>query len=165
MHRLWPLHVSDGVCMQAVIDNCVIFAQLKLREALMPEVVSQVEALERAASSSNNGNGSSNGSRPARIKSWAASPKLFPCDVSPEAKDLMKEAVSAAKGAWGERQLPELEAEDRLAIACERAPTSDPVIAKLRAAFQVPLLAACIPHTLLPHSLSVNAKGRHVRND
>lgn len=47
------------------------------------------------------------------------------------------QAVAAAKGAWGERQLAELEAEDRLAVACERAPTSDPVIAKLRAAFQV----------------------------
>lgn len=55
----------------------------------MPEVVSQVEALEKAASSSN-GSGS-NGSRPPRIKSWAASPKLFPCEVSPEARGLMKE--------------------------------------------------------------------------
>ena len=32
----------------------------------------------------------------------------------------------------GERQLPELEAEDRLAFACEKAPTQDPVIAKVR---------------------------------
>lgn len=56
--------------------------------------------------------------------------------------------MAAAKGAWGERQLAELEAEDRLAIACERAPTSDPVIAKLRAAFQVHLLSPCLS---LPH--------------
>ncbi len=51
-----------------------------------------------------------------------------PCDCM--------QAVNAAKGAWGERQIAELDAEDRLAIACEKAPTSDPVIAKLRAAFQ-----------------------------
>lgn len=46
------------------------------------------------------------------------------------------QAATAAKEAWGQRQLAELDAEDRLAIACERAPTSDPVTAKLRAAFQ-----------------------------
>jgi preprotein translocase subunit SecA len=46
------------------------------------------------------------------------------------------QAVSAARGAWGERATAELDAEDRLAVACERAPTTDPVIAKLRAAFQ-----------------------------
>jgi hypothetical protein len=50
------------------------------------------------------------------------------------------QAVVAAKEAWGERQLAELDAEDKLAIACERAPTSDPVIAKLRAAFQAKAL-------------------------
>ncbi len=67
------------------------------------------------------------------------------------------QAVAAAKGAWGERQLPELEAEDRLAIACERAPNSDPVIAKLRAAFQVCHLATCPSHRrkVLQDSLTV----------
>ena len=50
------------------------------------------------------------------------------------------QAVGAARGAWGERAVTELDAEDRLAVACERAPTQDPVIAKLRAAFQVRVL-------------------------
>lgn len=40
------------------------------------------------------------------------------------------EAVKAAVSGWGERQLDELEAEERLAFACEKAPTSDPVIEK-----------------------------------
>lgn len=54
----------------------------------MPEVVSQVEALERAASS----NGSSNnGARAPRLKTWAASPKLFPCEVTAEGKRLVEE--------------------------------------------------------------------------
>lgn len=48
--------------------------------------------------------------------------------------------MAAAKAAWGARQLAELEAEERLAIACEKGPTSDPIIAQLRAAFQVPAL-------------------------
>lgn len=47
--------------------------------------------------------------------------------------------------AWGERTLVELEAEERLAVACERAPTQDPTIAKLRDAFRVRHL--CLPAT------------------
>lgn len=42
----------------------------------------------------------------------------------------LAEAVKAAVSGWGERQLDELEAEERLAFACEKAPTSDPVIEK-----------------------------------
>lgn len=59
------------------------------------------------------------------------------------------QAVSAAKGAWGERGMAELDAEDRLAVACERAPTTDPVIAKLRAAFQARASRACCPTSAL----------------
>ena len=112
-------------------------ARLKLRELLMPEVVSLVDADAAPGS-----NGSSSSGRPQRAvprgltaRSWAVSPKLFPCEVSPEARGLAGEAVAAAVAAWGPRQLEELEAEDRLAVACERAPSVDPVIQKLRAAF------------------------------
>ncbi len=45
--------------------------------------------------------------------------------------------MAAAKEAWGQRQLSELEAEERLAMACEKAPTSDHATSKLRAAFRV----------------------------
>lgn len=60
----------------------------------MPEVVSQVESLEKAASAS----GNSNGAKAPRIKSWAASPKLFPCDVSPDGKRLMQEVRRTVPG-------------------------------------------------------------------
>lgn len=73
------------------------------------------------------------------MKSWKVSEALFPCDLSEGAIALGREAVAAAEAAWGSRQLAELEAEDRLAIACERAPTSDPTTASLRKAFQVGL--------------------------
>ena len=33
---------------------------------------------------------------------------------------------------WGERGIPELEAEDRLAFACEKAPTEDIVALQVR---------------------------------
>jgi preprotein translocase subunit SecA len=46
-------------------------------------------------------------------------------------------AVTAAEEAWGTHQLLPLEAEDKLAVACEKAPTSDAVLSKLRAAFKL----------------------------
>ena len=72
----------------------------------------------------------------AQVKTWAVSPDLYPCELSEAGKRRCKEAVAAAAAAWG-RDLPELEAEDRLAVACEKAPTVDPVIAQMREAFQV----------------------------
>lgn len=104
--------------------NAEFMARLKLREQLMPEVVSTVDM-----------EGASKAQRVNKIKSWAVNPGLFPSELSPEAKALCSDAVSSAVKAWGARQLEELEAEDRLAFACEKAPTEDPVIAKLRAAF------------------------------
>ena len=66
---------------------------------------------------------------------------------------MLLQAVSAAKQAWGERKLKELDAEDRLATACEKAPTSDPATSKLRAAFRVQInsplsLCGCHPFKL-----------------
>ena len=34
---------------------------------------------------------------------------------------------------WGQRQVDELEAEERQAFACEKAPTEDPVLLKVGA--------------------------------
>lgn len=47
-----------------------------------------------------------------------------------------KQAAAAAAAAWGERQLSPLEAEDKLAVACEKAPTEDAVLGQLREVFQ-----------------------------
>ena len=57
------------------------------------------------------------------------------------------QAVKAAVQTWGSKALAEQQAEDRLAFACEKAPTSDPVTSKLREAFQVSYLAVlCTQH-------------------
>lgn len=47
------------------------------------------------------------------------------------------QAVSAAKQAWGQCSLEELVAEERLAVACEKAPTQDPITQQLRKVFKV----------------------------
>ncbi len=122
--------------------NAEYMARLKLREALMPSVVSQVESLE-AAAGKGKGAGRDGAKKPptevtrARpVKSWAASPDLFPCELSAATAKLIEAGVAAAVDAWGSRALPELEAEERLAFACERAPSSDAATLALRAAFR-----------------------------
>ena len=57
------------------------------------------------------------------------------------------QAVKAAVQTWGSRALAEQQAEDRLAFACEKAPTDDSVTSKLREAFQVShLTTLCTQH-------------------
>ncbi|HEY9895389.1 MAG TPA: preprotein translocase subunit SecA, partial [Candidatus Sericytochromatia bacterium] len=63
---------------------------------------------------------------------WKASPQIYPTQLSKEAEKLLKAAVDVGVQQYGERSLPELEAEDRVAVASEKAPTDDPVIQKLR---------------------------------
>lgn len=104
--------------------NSDFMARLKLREFLMPKVVSLV-----------NEDGSD--ARPLARRSWTASPELFPTELPDGIESMAKEAVEFATEKWGEQSLTALEAEDRLAIACEKAPSDDEVIQKLRAAFQV----------------------------
>ena len=68
---------------------------------------------------------------------------------------MLLQAVSAAKQAWGVRKLKELDAEDRLSTACEKAPTSDPATSKLRAAFRVRVnypLSPCGRHPFILHA-------------
>jgi preprotein translocase subunit SecA len=107
--------------------NAEFMARLRLREMLMPRVVSLVDGDEGGAA------------RPAlarpRVKSWTVSPSLYPRQPSAEAQAAAEAAVASAQAAWGERALEELDAEERLAFACEKAPTEDAVLLRLRAAF------------------------------
>ena len=106
--------------------NAEFMARLKLREMLMPRVVSLIESEEAALK---------RGGRARPLKAWSVSPDLYPCEISEKAQDLAHRAVDSAVKEWGERQLDDLDAEERLAIACEKAPTSDPVLQALRDAF------------------------------
>jgi len=101
--------------------NPEFMARLKIREMLMPKVVNLLDSGSRV--------------RPLTPSTWNVNPKTFPCELSNEAKKLCQEAVDAAIKTWGEGQLEELDAEERLAFACEKAPTNDPVLQKLRTAF------------------------------
>ena len=68
-------------------------------------------------------------------KTWKTNESLFPCELSEDTLSCIKDAVEVAVKEWGEKSLPELEAEERLSYSCEKGPTRDEVIATLRTAF------------------------------
>jgi hypothetical protein len=71
------------------------------------------------------------------VRSFAADPSIFPCQLSDGTLAAARAAVKAAAASWGERSLELLEAEDRLSVACEKGTTEDQVLLKLRAVYQV----------------------------
>ncbi|MBO3460901.1 preprotein translocase subunit SecA [Aetokthonos hydrillicola Thurmond2011] len=119
--------------------NSEYMARLKLREYFMPRIVKPEDedtfGIHRAAGLPV-GSGSGQGFVPGKkVKTWKASPQVFPIQLSKETEQLLKAAVELAVRQYGERSLPELEAEDKVAVAAEKAPTEDPVIQKLREAY------------------------------
>ncbi|KAK9067746.1 hypothetical protein SSX86_011857 [Deinandra increscens subsp. villosa] len=103
--------------------NAEFMARLKLRELLMPSVVKPSEGVFVSVKKA-----------PPK-KTWKVSESLFPCALSQETTKVVEEAVGLSANSWGRRSLPELEAEERLSYACEKGPTQDEVIAKLRHSF------------------------------
>ncbi|MEH2282411.1 MAG: preprotein translocase subunit SecA [Nostoc sp.] len=119
--------------------NSEYMARLKLREYFMPRIVMPEDedsfGVQRAAGLPT-GHGSGQGFAPGKkVKSWRASPEIFPTQLTKETEKLLKDAVEIAVREYGDRSLPELEAEDKVAIAAEKAPIDDPVIQKLREAY------------------------------
>ena len=70
-------------------------------------------------------------------KTWKVSPQIFPTEISAEAEKTLKDAVNFAVKQHGEQSLPELQVEEILAIAAEKAPTEDEVVQKLREAYNL----------------------------
>ncbi|MCO5561757.1 hypothetical protein L7F22_015380 [Adiantum nelumboides] len=106
--------------------NPDFMAKLKLKEYLMPRVV-QLSDDEIPFQKSRQ--------IPLK-KNWKVDASLFPCELSEECSVLVTDAVETAVEAWGKKSLTELEAEDCLSYACEKGPTEDIVISKLRKAFE-----------------------------
>jgi preprotein translocase subunit SecA len=120
--------------------NSEYMARLKLREYFMPRIVQPedednfgVQQASGLPSSSSGGQGFVPGKK---VKTWRASPEIFPTQISKETEKQLKVAVDFAVREYGERSLPELEAEERIAVAAEKAPTDDVVIQKLRDAYK-----------------------------
>jgi preprotein translocase subunit SecA len=120
--------------------NSDYMARLKLREYFMPKIVQpeEEEALMPMQVPAASEREAPQGFAPGRkVKTWKASPQIFPTKLSKETEQKLKAAVDFAVKTYGERTLPELEAEERVAVAAEKAPTDDPAIQKLREAYNL----------------------------
>ena len=89
-------------------------------------------------------------------KSWAMPEEFYPVDLTPELEEQVRKAVSQTVEAWkpkdddvlkptsleaaeqivSQGRLTELDAEERLSLACEKAPTDDEIILLLRDAYK-----------------------------
>ena len=119
--------------------NADYMARLKLREYFMPKIVmpEEEDAFAPMAVPGAGGRPPAQGFAPGKkVKTWKASPQIFPTQLSKGTEQQLKDAVSFAVQHYGERSLPELEAEEKVAVAAEKAPTDDPVIQKLRAVYK-----------------------------
>lgn len=122
--------------------NADYMARLKVREYLMPKIVtpeddSLMANVPGIDMSKNSAKGFAPDGSGKKVKTWKASPQIFPTELSPEAENILKETVKFAVQQYGEQSLPELEAEEKIAVAAENAPVDDPVLQKLREVYQV----------------------------
>ncbi|MBE9125292.1 MULTISPECIES: preprotein translocase subunit SecA [unclassified Coleofasciculus] len=118
--------------------NADYMARLKVREYFMPKIVMPEEedsfaSMAGAGKRSSQAQGFAPGKK---VKTWKVSPQIYPTNLSQETEQQLKQAVDFAVKTYGEQSLPELEAEEKVAIASENAPTNDPVIQQLRAVYK-----------------------------
>ncbi|MGB3308195.1 MAG: preprotein translocase subunit SecA [Nodosilinea sp.] len=115
--------------------NADYMARLKVREYLMPRIVKPEDEDEFSVTAvpGTKGRAPAQGFTPGKkVKTWKASPDIFPIELSSTTVEQLKETVDLAVTTYGDRSLSELQAEDKMAVAAEKAPTNDPVIQKLR---------------------------------
>ncbi|MEM6520802.1 MAG: preprotein translocase subunit SecA [Cyanobacteria bacterium P01_C01_bin.70] len=143
--------------------NADYMARLKLREYLMPRIVKPEDDDLMVSVPGTKGRSKSQGfgDSQKKVKTWKASPDIFPTELSAETDGFLKETVDFAVETYGDRSLPELEAEDKVAIAAEKAPTDDPVVQKLREAYNL-ILKEYEEYTDDEHDKVVAAGGLHV---
>jgi preprotein translocase subunit SecA len=117
--------------------NADYMARLKVREYLMPKIV-QPEEEDALSPLSVPGAGKRSGGlgfaadKKKKAKSWNVSQQIYPTQLHQGLEQQLKNAVDVAVQQYGERSLPELEAEEKIAVAAENAPTDDPAIQQLR---------------------------------
>ncbi|MEO0886708.1 MAG: preprotein translocase subunit SecA [Cyanobacteria bacterium J06648_10] len=146
--------------------NADYMARLKVREYFMPRLVKPEDddkfAVAQVANTKDakQAQGFAEGGKKKK-KTWKASPQIFPTDLSPQTKENLKAAVDFAVKAYGAQSLSELDAEDKIAVAAEKAPTDDPVIQKLRDVYNE-VLDAYEVITSAAHDQVIELGGLHV---
>ncbi len=143
--------------------NADYMARLKIREYLMPKLVMPEDDNLMASIPQLTGKTAPQGfgasGKPQ--KTWKASAEIFPTELSADTEKMLKEAVKFAVSEYGEQSLPELEAEEKIAIAAENAPTEDAVINKLREVYKQ-IISEYEQLTDTEHDEVINLGGLHV---
>ncbi|MDJ0647169.1 MAG: preprotein translocase subunit SecA [Xenococcaceae cyanobacterium MO_188.B19] len=120
--------------------NADYMARLKIREYFMPKIaIPDDDSLMAGVPQLNGGKKAPQGFAPGanqKKKTWSASADIFPTKLSAGTEKMLKEAVKFAAKEYGEQSIPELEAEEKIAIAAENAPVEDPVLIKLREVYK-----------------------------
>lgn len=117
--------------------NSDYMARLKIRQYLMPQIVMpEDDNLMTGGGMGGNNRRPQGFGQDSPKKKWQPSADIFPTELSPETQNMIKDAVKFAVDEYGQQSLSELEAEEKIAIASENAPTDDPVIQKLREVYK-----------------------------
>jgi preprotein translocase subunit SecA len=119
--------------------NSDYMARLKMREYLMPRIVAGENGELNFGGGElalNDREGGEGFDANRKVKTWKASPDIFPVELSEATVQMLKDAVDVAVREYGEQSLSELDAEDKIATAAEKAPTDDSIILKLRGAYR-----------------------------
>ncbi|BDA40152.1 preprotein translocase subunit SecA [Candidatus Atelocyanobacterium thalassae] len=116
--------------------NSDYMARLKIREYLMPQVVTPEDNKLIKEAKINNSHSRGFGQEHNR-KKWKPSADIFPTQLSQKAQELIKSVVTFAVDKYGLQNISELEAEEKIAIASENAPTEDVVVLKLREVYKI----------------------------
>lgn len=143
--------------------NADYMARLKIREYLMPRIVQPEDDDEMMVSvpGTKSRSKAQGFGEKKKVKTWKASPDIFPTDLSSDTEKALKEVVDLAVETYGDRSLPELEAEEKVAVAAEKAPTDDPVVARLRDVYNR-IIHEYEQFTSAEHNKVIEAGGLHV---
>ncbi len=117
--------------------NADYMARLKIREELFPRLVKPEDDSLMQRSLFRDRSGGEGFGTPKRTKTWKASAQLFPAELTMPTQLKFKEALDYVVTTLGAQSLTELQAEDLLAIAVEKSPTTEPVVLKLREIFHL----------------------------
>ncbi|ACA99257.1 MULTISPECIES: preprotein translocase subunit SecA [Cyanophyceae] len=117
--------------------NSEYMARLKMREYFMPQIVKPEDEgnFAIAGSGKNSGGQGFDTNNKQKKKTWKTTLDIYPTELPTDLEQQLKEAVKFAVDQYGNQSLTELEAEEKLAIASENAPTADPVVQKLRTVY------------------------------
>jgi len=142
--------------------NSDYMARLKVREYLMPKIVRPEDDELGFSPQGFGGRDRPEGfGQEKKKKTWRVSKDIFPTEISAEAETMLKEVVKFAVSEYGEQSLTELEAEEKLAVAAEKAPTDEPAIQKLREVYNL-IRKEYEKFTSAEHQEVINLGGLHV---